>query len=155
MAAVDTASRDGVSLVVTVDTGSTSVAEIAAAAGRGIDVIITDHHHLPDVLPAAVALVNPQRDDAAYPDRRLSGSGVAFAVARLVLRELAGAEAEALELADLATIGTFVLALLLGIVSGTYSSIFNAAPLLVVWHQRDDRRRAAEHAARPSRRPAT
>ena len=52
-------------------------------------------------------------------------------------------------------IGTFVLALLLGIISGTYSSIFNAAPLLVVWHQRDDRRRAAEHAARPSRRPAT
>jgi preprotein translocase SecF subunit len=52
-------------------------------------------------------------------------------------------------------IGTFVLALLLGIISGTYSSIFNAAPLLVVWHQRDDRRRAAELAARPSRRPAT
>jgi preprotein translocase SecF subunit len=52
-------------------------------------------------------------------------------------------------------IGTFVLALLLGIVSGTYSSIFNAAPLLVVWHNRDDRKRAAEHAARPSRRPAT
>jgi preprotein translocase SecF subunit len=52
-------------------------------------------------------------------------------------------------------IGTFVLALLIGIVSGTYSSIFNAAPLLVVWHARDDRRRAAELAARPSRRPAT
>jgi len=40
-------------------------------------------------------------------------------------------------------IGTFVLALLLGIVSGTYSSIFNASPLLVVWHQWEDRRRAA------------
>jgi preprotein translocase SecF subunit len=52
-------------------------------------------------------------------------------------------------------IGTFVLALLIGIVSGTYSSIFNASPLLVVWHNRDDRRRAAELAARPSRRPAT
>jgi preprotein translocase subunit SecF len=53
-------------------------------------------------------------------------------------------------------IGTFVLALLIGIVSGTYSSIFNASPLLVVWHQWEDRRRAAaETAARPSRRPAT
>ena len=52
-------------------------------------------------------------------------------------------------------IGTFVLALLLGIVSGTYSSIFNAAPLLVVWHERDDKRRQSELAARPSRRPAT
>ena len=52
-------------------------------------------------------------------------------------------------------IGTFVLALLIGIISGTYSSIFNAAPLLVVWHLRDDKRREAELAARPSRRPAT
>ena len=69
-------------------------------------MIITDHHHLPDVLPAAVAIVNPQRADSAYPDRRLSGSGVAFTVARLLLGELAGAEAEARELADLATIGT-------------------------------------------------
>lgn len=52
-------------------------------------------------------------------------------------------------------IGTFVLALLLGIVSGTYSSIFNASPILVVWHQWDDRKRAREIAARPGRRSAT
>ena len=46
----------------------------------------------------------------------------------------------------------FVLALLIGIVSGTYSSIFNASPLLVVWHERDDRRRQAQlTAARASR----
>jgi single-stranded-DNA-specific exonuclease len=106
MAAVDAAGRDGVSLIVTVDTGSTSVAEVAAAAGRGIDVIITDHHHLPDILPAAVALVSPQRAGSAYPDPGLSGSGVAFTVARLVLGTLMDEEAEALELADLATIGT-------------------------------------------------
>ncbi len=52
-------------------------------------------------------------------------------------------------------IGTFVLALLLGIISGTYSSIFNASPLLVVWHGWEDRKRAREHAARPGRRAAT
>jgi len=52
-------------------------------------------------------------------------------------------------------IGTFVLALLLGIISGTYSSIFNASPLLVVWHQWEDRRRLRDAAARPSRRAAT
>jgi preprotein translocase SecF subunit len=52
-------------------------------------------------------------------------------------------------------IGTFVLALLLGIVSGTYSSIFNASPLLVVWHDWEDRKRAREHAARPGRRATT
>ena len=105
-AAVDAAVRDGVALIVTVDTGSTSVAEIALAAGHGIDVIITDHHHLPEVLPAAVAIVNPQRADSAYPDRGLSGSGVAFTVARLLLGDLLDAEAEARDLADLATIGT-------------------------------------------------
>ncbi len=52
-------------------------------------------------------------------------------------------------------IGTFVLALLIGIISGTYSSIFNASPLLVVWHLRDDKKRLAEQPARPSRRATT
>jgi preprotein translocase subunit SecF len=52
-------------------------------------------------------------------------------------------------------IGTFVLALLLGIVSGTYSSIFNASPLLVVWHLNEDKRRGRELSARPSRRATT
>ncbi len=53
-------------------------------------------------------------------------------------------------------IGVFVLALLLGIISGTYSSIFNASPLLVVWHLWEDKRRlAADKAARPSRSATT
>jgi preprotein translocase subunit SecF len=54
-----------------------------------------------------------------------------------------------------AAIGTFTLALLLGIISGTYSSIFNASPLLVVWHEYEDRQRLRENAARPSRRAST
>jgi single-stranded-DNA-specific exonuclease len=106
MAAVGTAAEAGVGLIVTVDTGSSSVAEVAAAGARGIDVVITDHHHLPEVLPAAVALVNPRRADSRYPDPRLSGSGVAFTVARLLFGELGIGEEAALELADLATIGT-------------------------------------------------
>ena len=106
LAAVEAAAESGTTLIVTVDTGSTSVAEVAAARERGIDVAITDHHRLPEILPASVALVNPHRDDATYPHPELSGSGVAFTVARLLLGELLGAEAEALDLADLATIGT-------------------------------------------------
>lgn len=105
-AAVEAAATGGIALIVTVDTGSTSVAEVAAAGALGIDVVITDHHHLPDVLPAAVAIVNPHRADSVYPDPELSGSGVAFTVARLVLGALADAEGEALDLAELATIGT-------------------------------------------------
>lgn len=51
-------------------------------------------------------------------------------------------------------IHAFVLALLIGIVSGTYSSIFNASPILVDWHLRDERRRARELATAPRTRPA-
>ena len=106
MAAVESAQAQGVTLIMTVDTGSTSVAEVAAAAERGIDVIVTDHHHVPPVVPAAVALVNAHRADSTYPDPGLSGSGVAFTVARLLLGELGGGEAEAVDLAELAVIGT-------------------------------------------------
>jgi single-stranded-DNA-specific exonuclease len=106
LAAVEQAAATGVTLIVTVDTGSSSRAEVAAAAEHGIDVLITDHHRVPDDPPAAVALVNPHRLDAAYPDRRLSGAGVAFKVAQLLLAAEPGAPGRALTLADLATIGT-------------------------------------------------
>src|SRR4051812_24528608 len=89
LAAVDAAAGDGITLIVTVDTGSTSVAEVAAARARSIDVIVTDHHRLPEGLPAAVALLNPQRADSAYPDRGLSGSGVALTLAPLLVGEVA------------------------------------------------------------------
>ena len=105
-AAVDAAEQSGVSLIVTVDTGSSSAVEIVVAAARGIDVIVTDHHRLPPELPPAVAVVNPHRTDSRYPDTRLAGSGVAFKVAQLVLRDEPGGIAAALDLADLATIGT-------------------------------------------------
>jgi len=106
--AVEAARAAGRTLMVTVDTGSSSVAEVAAARSAGIDVIVTDHHRLPEARPAAVALVNPMRPDCAYPDRRLAGSGVALGVAALVLERLAGIPAgtTAADLADLAAIGT-------------------------------------------------
>ena len=102
MAAVEAAERGGAAVIVTVDTGSTSVAEVAAAQARGIDVLVTDHHRVPAETPAAVAIVNAHRPDSRYPDDRLSGAGVAFTLARLLL----GEEREALGLADLAAIGT-------------------------------------------------
>jgi len=106
--AVAAAREAGRSLLFTVDTGSSSVAEVAAAGRDGIDVIVTDHHRVPEVPPAALALVNPHRPGAAYPDRRLAGSGVALKVAALLLEALAGipAATTVADLADLATIGT-------------------------------------------------
>ena len=106
LAALDAAERSGATVIVTVDCGSTSHAEIAAAVARGIDVIVTDHHRVPSVMPPALALVNPHRPDSQYPDKRLAGSGVAFKVAQALLADLPGGPAAALALTDLATIGT-------------------------------------------------
>jgi single-stranded-DNA-specific exonuclease len=104
--AVGVAIDAGIRVIVTVDCGSTSVAEIAAARDAGIDVLVTDHHRLPVELPAAVALVNPQRADSRYPERRLAGSGVAFKLAQLLLADEPGGPAAALELCDLAALGS-------------------------------------------------
>jgi single-stranded-DNA-specific exonuclease len=106
LAAVEAAVARGAGLIVTVDCGTTSVTEIAAAVAAGIDVIVTDHHRVPAVLPDALAIVNPHRPDSRYPDRRLSGSGVAFKLAQLLLADEAGGPAFARSLADLAMIGT-------------------------------------------------
>jgi single-stranded-DNA-specific exonuclease len=93
-------------VIVTVDCGSTSVAEIAEAQAAGIDVLVTDHHRLPAELPVALAIVNPQRADSGYPERRLAGSAVAFKLAQLLLADEPGGPEAALGLADLATIGS-------------------------------------------------
>jgi len=106
LAALDAAMATGATLIVTVDCGTTSHAEIATAAARGLDVLVTDHHRVPEVMPAAYAVVNPHRPDSTYPDARLAGSGVAFKIAQLLLADLPGGAQAALDLADLATIGT-------------------------------------------------
>jgi single-stranded-DNA-specific exonuclease len=106
MRAVESAAERGFGVIVTVDCGTTSLAEVAAAAVLGIDVLITDHHRVPAVMPQAAAIVNPHRPDSVYPDRRLAGSGVAFKVAQLVLADVPGGPAAAMALTDLATIGT-------------------------------------------------
>ncbi len=100
LAAVEAASAAGAGVIVTVDTGTSSAAEVAAANERGIDVLVTDHHRVPPTLPPAVAIVNPHRPDGRYPERRLAGSGVAFTLARLLLGDAA------LAFVDLAAIGT-------------------------------------------------
>ena len=66
------------SLVVTVDCGITAILEAEYAASLGIDVVITDHHECKEVLPKAVAIVDPKRRDCTYPNKNLAGVGVAF-----------------------------------------------------------------------------
>jgi single-stranded-DNA-specific exonuclease len=75
---IEQAAADGVSLVVSVDTGIRAVDAVRSARDRGIDVIVTDHH-LPEVeLPPALAILNPNQPDCTYPERHLCGAGVAF-----------------------------------------------------------------------------
>jgi single-stranded-DNA-specific exonuclease len=104
--AIERAAAEGRTLIVTADCGTSSGPEIEAAAQRGIDVVVTDHHHAASWPSAAVAVVNPQRTDGEYPDRNLTGAGVAWKFAHLILGD-AGASLPrpVRELADLAIIG--------------------------------------------------
>jgi single-stranded-DNA-specific exonuclease len=68
-----------VTLVITVDCGTRDVEPIRHAKSLGIDVIVTDHHAVPDIIPEeVVAIVNPKRKDSKYPFPSLAGAGVAF-----------------------------------------------------------------------------
>ena len=76
--AVHALHEQGATLIVTVDCGVASFAEVAEAASLGIDTVITDHHSPPPLLPAALAIVNPRLDGSAYPNPGLAGVGLAF-----------------------------------------------------------------------------
>lgn len=69
---------DGCSLIITVDTGITAVAEAEIASSLGVDLVITDHHECHSELPCARAVVNPKRPDCPYPFKELAGVGVVF-----------------------------------------------------------------------------
>ena len=75
----------GVKLIVTVDCGITAVDEVEFARSLGVDVVITDHHHCKDRLPAAAAVVDPRREDCAYPFPELAGVGVALKAAQALV----------------------------------------------------------------------
>lgn len=83
--ALDWAHQQGVTLVITVDTGISAVEQIAYAKTLGMDVIVTDHHEPPDVLPEAYALINPKQEDCPYPYKGLAGVGVAMKLAKALL----------------------------------------------------------------------
>lgn len=100
--------KEGVTLVVSVDCGITSVEEAAWAREHTLDLIITDHHEVPDEIPPAIAVVNPHRPGDTYPFKELSGSGVAFAVTRALQQRTgipeAGREKWLLDLVALGTV---------------------------------------------------
>lgn len=107
--AIDSFHDAGVTLVTTVDTGSTAVEEIAYAKRLGIDTVVTDHHLIETERPEAVAIVNPHTGPDDYEKVDYSGAGVAFKLAE-ALSDTAGrgVPAELLPLAALGTIADIV-----------------------------------------------
>lgn len=86
-AAVASADYDGVSLIITVDSGISCAEEVDIARSRGIDVIVTDHHEPPSVIPRALAIINPKQDNCLYPFKDLAGAGVAYKLAEALLQD--------------------------------------------------------------------
>ncbi len=76
-AALEAIRARGTTLLITVDTGTTAVEEIAHAKEIGLDVVVTDHHECMETLPDC-PVVNPKRKDSAYPFPELAGVGVVF-----------------------------------------------------------------------------
>lgn len=106
MGAVEYLKEQGVSLIVTVDNGISSVQEVARANELGIDVVVTDHHRPQAILPDAVAVVDAYRPDDTSPYKHFSGVGIAFKLL-MALEDGAGDVEDLLEAySDLAAIGT-------------------------------------------------
>jgi single-stranded-DNA-specific exonuclease len=77
-AAVAEIAQRGVTLLITVDCGISNVAEVQSAREAGLDVIVIDHHQIPEVLPNALAILNPLQKDCQFPDKELAAVGVVF-----------------------------------------------------------------------------
>ncbi len=104
--ALESLYHQGISLVITVDCGTTAISEVASASRLGLDIIITDHHVAASPLPEAYAVVNPQREDSIYPFPRLAGVGVAYKFLEALFRSLGKQKEELKEFLDLVAIGT-------------------------------------------------
>ena len=76
--------EQNVKLIITVDCGITALEEACFCREKGIDLIVTDHHECKEILPDAVAVINPHRIDGGYPHKNLSGVGVAFKLAAAI-----------------------------------------------------------------------
>ena len=96
---------NGAELILTCDTGVSEVEAIEYANSRGVDVVITDHHDLPEKLPDAVAVVNSKRLPQEHPLSTLPGVGVAYKLAEKLLRNTQHATLAPENLLDLVALG--------------------------------------------------
>lgn len=85
--AVRALSKEGVTLIITVDVGITAVDTVVYAQELGVDCIVTDHHEPLDTIPSAVAVINPKQATCTYPFSGLCGAGVAYKLVQALLQE--------------------------------------------------------------------
>ncbi len=103
---LDALAKAGASVVISSDCGITAGAEATYATGRGMDLIITDHHEPDGPLPEALAVIDPKRPDTAYPFRELAGVGVAFKLVQTVYERLGHPPEAAFRFLDFVALGT-------------------------------------------------
>ena len=77
-AAIEKIAADGTRLLITLDCGITSHAEVSLAQQRGVDVVVVDHHAVPETMPPAIAVLNPLQPGCEYPTKFLCAGGVTF-----------------------------------------------------------------------------
>jgi single-stranded-DNA-specific exonuclease len=94
------------SLIITVDNGVYGLHEVEYINQQGIDIIITDHHECPEILPNAYSIINPKQPDCPYPFKKLAGVGVAFKLAQALSQKLYGDNRQMLKYLDLVCLGT-------------------------------------------------
>jgi single-stranded-DNA-specific exonuclease len=109
--AIEQLARDGATLIVTLDCGTTSIEALAVARPLGVDVVVADHHQADERLPEVAALVNPNRQDDVSGLGHLCAAGVTFMLLVAVARELrrrnaAPAAIDLLEMLDLVALAT-------------------------------------------------
>ena len=109
---IEEAAADGVEVLLTCDNGIAAVSQISLAASLGLRVVVTDHHDIQrtpegeEVLPPALAIVNPKREGGAYPFRDICGAMVAFKLIQVMFEEGGVPRQEWLKLLELAAIAT-------------------------------------------------
>lgn len=84
---IDTAKAANISFMIALDCGVKAIEQVAYANSLGIDLIICDHHTPGDVLPNALAILDPKRSDCAYPFKELCGCGVGFKLMQGLLQQ--------------------------------------------------------------------
>lgn len=105
--AIDLFATKGIAVMISVDCGTSSHEAVTYARDKGMDVIITDHHHAPAVLPDAYAIINPRIARENYPFKDLSGTAVAFKLLQAVVSRRAPQGIAQLKwLLDIVCVGT-------------------------------------------------